>query len=100
MACYNPAALANIYSGAPPSPGLGQSMHVLRISSLPFLVFILAIAGCGGSPTPDQPLATAQASEFLYVGASQAGLLKFSVASNGSLTPAALDRSTPSVCSP
>ena len=75
-------------------------MHVLRVSSLPFLMFILVIAGCGGSPTPDQPLVTARASEFLYVGTSQAGLLKFTVASDGSLTPADLDRSTPSVCAP
>jgi len=75
-------------------------MHVLRVSSLPFLIFILAIAGCGGSPAPNQSPVTAQASEFLYVGTSQTGLLKFSVAIDGSLTPAGLDRSTPVVCSP
>lgn len=75
-------------------------MHVLRVSSLSFLIFILAIAGCGGSPTPNQPLVTAQASEFLYVGTSQPGLLKFSVASDGSLQPSDLDRSAPVVCSP
>jgi len=75
-------------------------MHVLRVSSLPFLIFILAIAGCGGSPTPDQPLVTARPREFLYVGTSQPGLLKFSVASDGSLQPADLDRSAPVVCSP
>jgi hypothetical protein len=75
-------------------------MHVLRVSSIPFLMFILAIASCGGSPAPHQPLVTAQTSEFLYVGTSQPGLLKFSVASDGSLTPANLGRSAPAVCSP
>jgi hypothetical protein len=74
-------------------------MHVLRVSSLPLLIFILVIAGCG-SPAPDQPLGTAQPSEFLYVGTSQPGLLKFSVASDGSLQPANLGRSAPAVCSP
>jgi hypothetical protein len=75
-------------------------MHALRVSSLPLLIFVLAIAGCGGSPAPDQPLVTAQPSEFLYVGTSQPGLLKFSVASDGSLQPANLGRSAPAVCSP
>lgn len=95
----NSATLANIYSGAPPSPGQDKSMHALRVSSLPFLLFVLVIAGCGGSST-GQPPVIAQASEFLYVGTSQPGLLKLSVASDGSLTPAGLGRSAPAVCSP
>jgi len=82
------------------SPGQDKSMHVLRVSSLPFLIIILAVAGCGGSPARDQSPLTAQASEFLYVGTSQPGLLKFSVATDGSLTPSDLDRSAPVVCSP
>lgn len=49
---------------------------------------------------PNQSLVTAQAKEFLYVGTSQPGLLKFSVATDGSLTPADPDRSAPMVCSP
>lgn len=76
-------------------------MHVLRI--VLFLLGMIAIAGCSGLVTTSQPVQKPNASqvpEFLYVGTSAPGLLKYEVATDGSLKLSPTSGSAPPVCSP
>jgi len=73
-------------------------MHTLWVSFL--LILIMAITGCGGSVAPKQVPMNPQATEFLYVGTSQPGLLKFDIAPDGSLKSSNMGSSVPQVCWP
>jgi hypothetical protein len=64
---------------------------------------MIVIAGCNGLVTTSQPVQKPNASqvpEFLYVGTSAPGLLKYEVATDGSLKLSPTSGSAPPVCSP
>lgn len=78
-------------------------MRVFRVSLVVSVAasIILGIAGCAGvSSEPPAPIVISHPSEFLYVGTSRAGLVKYGITSDGSLHPSAVDSSIPAVCWP
>jgi hypothetical protein len=76
-------------------------MHAVR--AFLFVVFILSIGGCAGIAPPSgssKPIVLAGPSEFLYVGTSQPGLVKYGITLDGELHALPGDGFIPPICSP